>query len=641
MVRLNSGIQVLINSIIFSVFWIISLGNNNLAIPIFLFAVLLISLVKDFFIANIAIFTSFAALVVLLQINVINNIFVGRDILLIFLTFIFLILIISIIFVYLELLPKKNQNNLKITDVLYIGFFLCLNFIFFKQLNELSPQKALKFLTATGEDNAVWLSNLAQGIQPDGSITYQNPEASNTKVSTTLMLFIFRGLINFGNEKNLFTNNLLILQRIYLILIAFGAITVALLAYKICTKANLNRLQSFASSILVLLATYLSFSSFNLFGHLPPIQSLVLMFIFISLLSLNERTVNLKMTKRLVFLLLLVSVLLSVGLAWYPLLPAVSIATLLLIISQIWLKISTKIKNSISEFLLPIVLLLTLIATQIPFFNDQIYSKYSDLRFLVHYAGGTMAPSDKQLLIFFTFATFFISGKLFADYKISFFFKLTELRILFLALIAWYMVIVIVSITSPPHTIDYAGAKLGLFIVSLGLPLVIIYLSLKILSKSSKMLPGSAFFLSVTYFLVSIGPPTGPANPAWTQLGFPFGLINGINNSESLIWETALVESIEDSEGKRILCFARNMSAIEPFTAAICSKFAAGIQGFQGNGFTEFWYQANLNAVGSQEFETTAPIDFKSNYKILVLDDVLNVNNDGEINQLSDYLGIK
>ncbi len=634
-------VHISINATFFTLFWVSALGNEKLIVPFFLFALFLLILIRDFFIANILLLSSFAILVTLIQFNFFNDFFIDKNIYFLYTIFILVIFSTAIVFRYLGLTFESKNRVLNISNYLQTIFLLMVSFIFFQQLDSLNPQKALKFLSSTGEDNAVWLSNLAQGINEDGGLVYQNPEGSNTRVATSLMLFIFRDFINFDSEQNLFLNNLLVLQRSYLILIAFGSMIAGLFSYRIFMNAKLSVLQSFVSSNVVTLSVYLSISSFNLYGHFPPIQSLILVFALFSLIFMYVSGTSKSSQKNFIFLTLVSSLLIAIGSAWYPLQPAVFISIFLLFGIQVWPFIKRRIKKNHIEIGLVTLFIVILIATRIQRVNDFLYANYSELRFLVHFAGGTMAPSDKQLLAFFIFCAFLLSGKLATSSKNDDFFNSTFLKVVFLSMISWYLIIVLVSITSPPHTVDYAGQKLGLFLVCTGLPLLITYLSLKFFKSAGSFLPSVSFLLVSTYLLVSIGPPTSPSNPAWTQFGFPFGLINGINSREPLIWETALVDSINNSQGKRVLCFGRNITAIEPFTTATCTKFAAGIQGFQGDAFTEFWFQANLNAVSVQEFQMKAPSDFEQDYEILILDKILPSGEEGEINQLSEYLGIK
>ena len=387
MSRFKPYLQITFNAIFFTFFWISAIGNEKLLIPFFLFSLILMIIIRDFLVANILIFSSFSILVTVIQLNFLSKFFLDKNISFLYTIFISSIFFTAIVFRYLGLKFEENNRQLNISSNLQTTFLLIVGFIFFGQLNNSNPQKALKFLTAIGEDNAVWLSNLAQGINSDGEVVYQNPEGSNTRVSTTLMLFVFRDLTNFASNQNLFLNNLLILQRSYLILIAVGSILAGLLAFRIFMTAKLSLLQSFVSSNLVSLSTYLSISSFNLFGHFPPIQSLVLVLVLFSLIFMYKAGTRNGSKKDFIFLIIIFNVLIATGSAWYPLQPAVFLSIFLLLILQVWPIIKRKFTDRFIEIGILTLFIAVLLATQIQTINNYLYANYSELRFLVHVAG--------------------------------------------------------------------------------------------------------------------------------------------------------------------------------------------------------------------------------------------------------------
>jgi hypothetical protein len=111
-----------------------------------------------------------------------------------------------------------------------------------------------------------------------------------------------------------------------------------------------------------------------------------------------------------------------------------------------------------------------------------------------------------------------------------------------------------------------------------------------------------------------------------------------IEKENKLDLEEQLVLEIKHNPTKRVICFADNKLSDSIYRVSGCTKFAAGIQGFQEESFTYFWMQVNLGAATKFDFSVQAPADFYEKYKIFRADGFVVQGKQYEENPISEFI---
>jgi hypothetical protein len=238
---------------------------------------------------------------------------------------------------------------------------------------------------------------------------------------------------------------------------------------------------------------------------------------------------------------------------------------------------------------------------------------------LLSYSGGTLAPNSVQILIFCFFILLFTARKI--DFFAKSQYSLIASSIL-LALLAFYCLVISLSITTPPNSVTYAGLKLGLFIAFISLPLVISSFGYFLLGKSRDFFSISTFAVATFLILFNLGPPAGPSTSSYTQFGSPFGFINILQETKESRsgWPFQLLAEIENSSDRTVICFDSTQKEFQGTDGASCSKFATAIQGKWGDSFSWFWTMVNLNAATVADWEVNVPSNFYEEYKVFRFD---------------------
>lgn len=621
---------ILANILVFYLFWDSLLSQNSLRFPLFTFSVILIFALRNLLLANVAIFSGLSLAIFLLVIPPIYEIFNGKSshyiLWLLAGTLLVSIWIFRKVRTKIEVLtPKENLVSLAFACALILkGKF------FFDLISSQSIEKALLYLKFTGEDNSAWLSGLGNGYQGDGNFIYSRGSDSGGQTTVGVINVLFRFLLTQDRIAYKLTENIFILQRLYFILFVLSIFFVSLATINFLKRAQISIPAQLLIAAFSGFVVYLSFVSFAVFSHLTPIESATFTFALYALISLVKPN-TLKHPDYYYIFIPVISLLLAVANAWYPIAPAIYLVLgLILLYFLSGLRIT---KNIFVRLFFTLLVCLGMLA-----FNSRITylykSKFSELSFQVRVPGGTMEPTDIQILIFLltTLAIWMISNSKEIDSQ-----ALKLIKILTISFLVYYLLIYVMSIATGTHTVEYAGKKLGLFVCTLILPISISLFSLLVHKKSQS--PKAIYALVVVFLivLVKMGPPTSPPSPAWTQMGFPSDAINR-SNQENVLWEKALIEKIDSSPGKRVLCFLNDQELIEPQAVVMCSRFAAGIQGFEREDFLEFWKQINWNAASIPELENRKPEDFDSNYEFLLLDNLLPAGNGTQLNAVSEVI---
>jgi hypothetical protein len=74
---------------------------------------------------------------------------------------------------------------------------------------------------------------------------------------------------------------------------------------------------------------------------------------------------------------------------------------------------------------------------------------------------------------------------------------------------------------------------------------------------------------------------------------------------------------------------------------SICTRFAAGIQGFDKEMIAEFWRQVNLNVASIEDFRVRTDEQFFKQYDFLIIDELLPQSPEVKINYLSEIITSK
>jgi hypothetical protein len=609
----------LVNTLILSYFLITAIGNPQRNFSLIAISIILILILQNFLLAIIAIFLGISLTVFFLEIPTVFSKVNEQDITNLFILFATALALASAL---LRPFVSNLKNSTQKIETIFTILIVAFTNIFFTFANNQDSTKALRFLMNTGEDNAVWLDGLASGIKSGSEPEYSTQNDYN-KSGTRVMSVIFRTLIH-NNEADLkFTDNLLILQRIYFILLCTAIISAGICTFRFAINRLNKSTPAVAIALISALSIYLSFVTFIIYAHLSTIQCLLISILLFSLISFekNAHIHNLNFNEiksglPYIFLLFLIAKI------WYPLAP-VAYALILILIAE---KISKIVKvQQLLKFKVRITLL-----TSIPiiaflffkkFFNYSVYEKiYNEITYQIHFGGGTSSPGQMQIIIFCVILislNFYLN--LIKQTNISFLLKA------FANVFAiYYLLIIALSLLTSPHSIDYAGLKLGLFTFALFLPIGLTVLGIILFSRANNFSSMASFLVATGLLLISSGPPTGPSQPSMTQLGFPIPLLYRIENQDDLTLESHLIEKIDSTPDKKVLCFSRFVSAVDPWEVSHCTKFAAGIQGNNKDPFVFFWMQVNLNAVGESDFVNRTPVDYPEAYSFYFVDDYKN-----------------
>lgn len=609
----------LANILILSYFLITAIGNSQRNFSLIAISIILILILQNFLLAIIAIFVGIALTVSFLEIPTVFSKVNEHGVTNLFILF-------SIGLTLASALMRPFVSNLKINsqkiETIFTIFIVSSTNLFFTFANNQDSTKALRFLMNTGEDNAVWLDGLASGIKSDSEPEYSTQNDYN-KSGTRVMSVIFRTLIH-NNEADLkFTDNLLILQRIYFILLCTAIISAGICTFRFAINRLNKNAPAVAIALISALSIYLSFVTFIIYAHLSTIQCLLISILLFSLISFEKNVhkpgFNLYGIKTSLPYFLLLFLIAKI---WYPLVP-VAYALILILIAEKFskiIKVQQLLKFKVIIALMISILLIAFLFLK-KFFNYSVYEKiYNEITYQIHFGGGTSSPGQMQILIFSVILiSLNISLNQTKQKNISFL-----LKVFTNVFSTYYLLIIGLSLLTSPHSIDYAGLKLGLFTFALFLPIGLTVLGIILFSRANNLSAFTSFLVATGLLLISSGPPTGPSQPSMTQLGFPIPLLYRIENQDDLTLESNLIEKINNTPDKKVLCFSRFVSAVDPWEVSHCTKFAAGIQGNNKDPFVFFWMQVNLNAVGESDFVNRTPVDYPEAYSFYFVDDFKN-----------------
>jgi hypothetical protein len=430
-----------------------------------------------------------------------------------------------------------------------------------------------------------------------------------------------RGLISYGEPNYGFVDNLSTLLRIYMVCMAMAILLVCMLIFRISQNLRVGTFASLAIASMSGFSVYLSSTSFAVFGHLPPIQSGLVIFLIFALVSLPKSEVKIKFISS-EFLRVLIVLILVIGVseAWYPLAPAMWLAVALIVIKLLVGNLKTKFQINILKVTLAIfagaLFIFTLYLKEIEVvFNEEL----KRFTFLATMPGGTLSPNSFQILLFVGFIAVYVSGRT-ESFKILFNSVVTNS--IFFGLLALYVLVISISITTPPNSVAYAGHKLGLFLALVTLPLTVAGLGFLLLRNSDSILSSAAYVGCAFLVLFNLGPPSGPSSNSYVQFGSPFGYMKILQSSPSAssTWSHQLLSEIKLSPDRTVVCFDSRQQEYQGGDSAGCSKFATAIQGKWGDSFSYFWTMVNLNAASSSDWEIQAPSSFNHQYKVFRFD---------------------
>ena len=573
--------------------------------------------------------------VMVLKIGFIQNLFNEQSIFRLATLVLTLTVISAIIIRFLNIFKYSKLNyRYKILYLLTSTVITYFATIFFSMFNRLKDSEVMRFIRFAGEDNNSWINWLAQGYSENG-YRFLNVGNGDIKPATNVVLSVFRTWANLDNTNLQLTLNVRILQQIYLMTIFFGILAIALSTALLLMKNKINSFLIFCLTILNSLIAYLAFASFAEFGHLPPMISLVFIFVAIFILLLSESEIQKKYQQ--IFLLALISVILATsGDGWYPIRPAIYVAILWLILENLPFQatVRQKITSTISNFDIYLLSLLVIcLAFGFGFVQEDIELKIDEYSRLVHLLGGTLKPGIIQVIIFsFIFPLMMISK------KINLFLNLDKVKPVYFGFLLLYFFVIFISLSTAPYSIDYAGQKLGLFLSTLTLPLAVTMIAILIdsASKFNQLDRILVTVISSGLLVLQIGPPTSSSDPAWNQFAYPFGSLQNIQEADTFVWEGLLIDKLNNPHDKKYLCFDRHLpNMTDPMG---CSLYARAIQGISEDSQTSFWLSITRNYVSEQEYLNWLPADFYENYQILFLDDYVEGPVDSQINQVNGLI---
>lgn len=630
-----SIINVFVHASLFTWFWLIALDADNLVVPIIIFSVIIILIVQDFLLGIISVLMGIAFAVVVVEVDRYFNFFDGQN-----LTRLYFLLTLSTLLSALLVrffIDEKEEffNRVSILYSLIIFAMIFLSTTLFDLMKDQSKIFALRYLVSTGEDNAAWLSGLSGGYGNSPNQFHLESSSTYAGTTTALISMSLRGVQSLNNGSYKLSDNLLSLQRLYLICMAIGVIIVSLSIFRFLVKIDTKLLSTVAISLLGGLTVYLGFTSFALYGHLTPTESSIFLFAIFALLTFKTkhkiRSVDLSKTLLPAIHLTLIY---AVSESWWPLAPAMYLAMLCIAVMTVLDLLRQNWKRIFYVFICIFSIMTFIYRSSL---ISLIRNGFEEFTYKLHIPGGTMSLGLINLILVIT-VLMIIS----VSHKIENLSYLNSrlLRTITFSLLLYYFITILLSHVTPPFTVSYAGSKMGLFLGVVFLPIVVIFFGKLFQQKFNFAFSGFIFSIGAFCIFMVAGPPTSPTNPAWNQMGFPFGLINAIKQDPNggWVWIKPMVAAIDENPDKKVLCFQSNQNSIDPFELNICTRFVTSIQGFDKDPITSLWYQVISNSITEEDFAKLTPLDFLSSYKVVDLSQPVEPDVEISLNNIANYL---
>jgi hypothetical protein len=603
-----SQILVPLNAVFFTTFWVMVTGNKLIAAPIFLISIFLHMINNSNLLNYISLILGISITTLMMQFGRISDFYFGKSVnLLIFTLLGFTFFSALILRFKMDLKAKDNVSQLYLN--LFVTSITSIVMIFLEPINN---SFAFKFLVPTGEDNASWLHGLSAGMGPDSIRVFTNEANEGGRTLTGILSTGFRELIAFGNNSYQLSDNTETLLRLYMacMLLVSSLIIQGVFVYaqQFKIKATFNLAISFLSG----LTAYLGISSFAMFGHLTPIESLLCLFtaiVLISQIDVSSKSEHKNFTlTEIIFLSVLAF---ASTQAWYPILPGALFFVTLLLLKSVE---NFRVKFKFLIYSVSVMLFL------IFFFNNSYQSLLAKLLADVHMPGGTIGPSALSLITVFMFGIFFI-GKVNltkSERKLSY-----VLVSLWQSLCAYYLFIICTSITTRPYTIDYAGQKLGLFLTVFFIPLIVTSVGIWAIRKNLGLQGIATVFILQVLILINIGTPTGSESSSNRQFGFPFVVFSQIKEGSQTFpeWSDPLISEIESNPGKQVLCLDTRVGIYNLEYAYGCSRFASGLTGTSNLPGVRDWWLMNRNSILTKDLQKALPSYFFQDTIVLRFDE--------------------
>lgn len=604
------------NFILYNLFFIITwsqiFANKNSVTFIVIFSLVIHLIVRTNLKAYLASIIGISFLVALLQFRFFQNFYQANSILnLIFSFFLFTgIAAFCLKYIFIETDLDQKEN------LILNGILALISTFFIRGLEPISNSVAFKVLIPTGEDNASWLHGLASGMSStEYAYSLQSNEGGGTL--TGVISTLFRSVITVGNPNYSVVDNTSTLFRLYVacfLVVIYLVANFSHIAINFLTKPKaLPTYWKIAAALTSAFVSYLCLSSYAMFGHLTPIESLIGVFATFAIISLSLENFNLSNFKKLMLILLQIVILLAASRSWYPLTPIFVSSAFMLILSFFYQKLNKWILFGFVTFFIFLYIL------KVDFLNSKLSNIFAKLLSDVHMPGGTTTPSTISLLILlFGIISIYSSGIRNTSIKNN----LIHFDILTFNFFGFYAFIILISITTPPFSIDYAGSKLGLFLISTFLPFLIIGLFIKFARTFRDLFHSFVFILCLVLITVFIGPPTGPSVPGNTQFGFPFVVTSSVRSGHQTFpdWSDSLLARISQSNNKAVLCLDSRQGGYNNMDSYGCSRFASGIQGLSNKPGIRSWWKLNLNSISLEDLKRDLPSDFFEKTEILYFD---------------------
>ena len=607
-------------NIFFVLTWSQIFANRNSFVFIIIFSLVLHLIVGTNLKVYLASIIGISLLVAILQFKSFQNFYQANSILNLVFSFFFLTIIAA--YCLKNIFGETHQDHKE--NLLLNGILALISTFFIRGLEPVSNSVAFKVLIPTGEDNAAWLQGLASGMGSNGS-AYSLASNEGGGTLTGVISTLFRSTIAFGNANYSVVDNTSTLFRLYLacfLVVIFLVANFSYIAVNFLAKPTvLPTYWKISAALASAFVSYLCLASYAMFGHLTPIESLIGVFATFALISLSlekSETTNLK-KNTLIFLQIVI--LLAASRSWYPLTPVFVSSSFMLIVSLFYKKINRSISIGFFAFLIFLYLL------NFEFLNSKLSNIYTKLISVVHMPGGTNTPSTISLIILFIgIIAMYNSNKRNANLTNS----LRLFDILTLNFFGFYAFVILFSITTPPFSIDYAGSKLGLFLISTFLPFLVIGLFVKFARIFRDLFHNLLFIICLVLMAVFIGPPTGPSVPGNTQFGFPFVVTSAVRSGHQSYpdWSDPLLARISQSKDKAVLCLDSRQGVYNNMYSYLCSRFASGLQGLSYEPGTGSWWRLNLNQISLEELKNDLPNDFFNKVEILYFDPLYKHSND-------------
>ena len=438
-------------------------------------------------------------------------------------------------------------------------------------------ESALRFLAASGEDNAAWLQGLSSNVSTTGEIFLSSESDWSGGPLLSIFHVVSQSLHNFSlDDKYQLFDNSLALTREYGLVLLISMLSMLLIIQKIGILESRSYVSQLPFIGIIVFIAYSGFSAVMFSGHL----SLLIVVALILVASLSDFSINPKGELRLFPTLIALGVVSSTALVWVPIAPMVAIFLFLLIARSSKSHFSISRLRNIDKRYAALYLLGALAIAWVV--NAGIGgilrsgARLQYLRELLSYLGQTVVPSMWVLFALIVGAIILFQRERFSKTRFA-----TISVILITSSLIYAAGLLLASRFGVKFTLNYAALKYVLFVSVTFLPIALASIH-DFLSKSTKGI--SSWLISLGIFILFL------VDGSLSQyISYPWSL----DRSKST-WVHVAAEELTKSPENTIVCMSTSDRNLD-YEAYKCGRILYSLQGNAVNMQVDQWSAMNLD----------------------------------------------